>query len=216
MGGTVCLLMTLCCGCFSNTRYTATLHPAQIKPASHITGRYRVAKVLVKEPAFIKLVRLCAEKGWLGEPDGVNKFVKYSEGQGMDVLQAMTAWQSVEKTDVSELEARHKEDTKMIRDSLNASLMRLYPTIFSNDQGATPLTIMISMNVSYKIDYPSYYPRIAMLFWPLSADIETKYDLWMRIGDVQKDETALWKDFDENLIFKKSWQIVLLKKLMTR
>ena len=204
LGAVLSAFLIACCGCFSSTRYTATLHPNQVKPASHITGRYRVAKVLVKEPKIVKLARMCMEKGWLGNPQGYMKFNEHAASRGLNALQSIALWQSVEKFDIIKFEARHKLDTEMIYESMNSALTRLYPDVFSNDSDAIPLTIMISMDASYEIDYPFYYPRIAMFFWPLSADLETKYTLWVRQGDIQKNNVELWNEFDKNMNAKNS------------
>ena len=90
LGAVLSAFLIACCGCFSSTRYTATLHPNHVKPTSHITGRYRVAKVLVNELEIIKFVRLAMENGWLGSPDGYNKFNSYAEKNGIDVLPEIT------------------------------------------------------------------------------------------------------------------------------
>lgn len=204
LGAVLSAFLIACSGCFSSTRYTATLHPSQVKPASHITGRYRVAKVFVKEPKIVKLARICMEKGWLGNQNGGLKFNEYAASRGLNALQAISLWQSIEKFDITEFEARHKLDTEMIYESMNSALTRLYPVVFSNDSDAIPLTIMISMDASYKIDYPSYYPAIAMFFWPLSADLETKYTLWVRQGNIQKNNVELWNEFDKHVNAKNS------------
>lgn len=204
VGAVMFAFLIVCCGCFSSTRYTATLHPSQVKPASHIIGRYRVAKVLVKEPKIVKLTRMCMEKGWLGNPQGYMKFNELAASRGLNALQSIALWQSIEKFDIIKFEARHKLDTEMIYESMNSALTRLYPDVFSNDSDAIPLTIMISMDASYEIDYPFYYPMIAMFFWPLSADLETKYMLWVRQGDIQKNNVELWDEFDKNMNAKNS------------
>lgn len=195
-----------CSGCFSSTRYTATLHPSQVKPASHITSRYRVAKVLVKESWVAELARFCGQKGWLDEPNGgFMQFCPYvMKVKGVDALQALCLWELIKDFDTFEFEARHKLDTEMVYESINAALTRLYPTLFCNDASAIPLTIMISIDASYKVDIPSYYPRIAMFFWPLSASLETKYDLWVKKGLHQEDEKEIMKKFDEVLKAKHS------------
>lgn len=204
LGAVLSAFLIACSGCFSSTRYTATLHPSQVKPASHITGRYRVAKVFVKEPKIVKLARICMEKGWLGNQNGFLKFNEYAARRGLNAVQAIVLWQKIEEFDITEFEARHKLDTEMIYESMNSAVTRLYPTLFCNDASAIPLTIMISIDASYKVDIPSYYPRIAMFFWPLSASLETKYDLRVKKGLHQEDEKEIMKKFDEVLKAKHS------------
>lgn len=196
-------LFIACSGCFSSTRYTATLHPSQVKPASHITRRYRVAKVLVKEADILKFVRLSMEKGWLGSPDGYNKFNSYAENNGIDVLKSTVSWQAMQAADISELEKGHKECEMLIQNSLSSALVRLYPTVFTKDDNAIPLIIMVSMEESYEIDVPFYYPNIAALVWPLSADQETKFDILVLNGNVQKDEKVIRNEFEKGLKIKR-------------
>jgi hypothetical protein len=203
LGAVLSAFLIACSGCFSSTRYTATLHPNQVKSASHITGRYRVAKVLVNELEIIKFVRLAMENGWLGSPDGYNKFNSYAEKNGIDALQSVTSWHALQAANIADLEKEHKKYETLVHDSLNSALVRLYPTVFSNDGNTIPLTIMISMEESYKIDAPFYYPNIAALVWPLSADQETKFDVLVLNGNIQKDDKALRNEFDERLKLKR-------------
>lgn len=203
LGAVLSAFLIACCGCFSSTRYTATLHPNQVKPASHITGRYRVTKVLVNELEIIKFVRLAMENGWLGSPDGYNKFNSYAEKNGIDAFQSAASWHALQAANIADLEKEHKKYETLVHDSLNSALVRLYPTVFSNDGNTIPLTIMISMEESYKIDAPFYYPNIAALFWPLSADQETKFDVLVLNGNIQKNDKVLRNEFDERLKLKR-------------
>jgi hypothetical protein len=109
----------------------------------------------------------------------------------------------MQAADISELEKGHKECEMLIQNSLSSALVRLYPTVFSNDGNTIPLTIMISMEESYKIDAPFYYPNIAALVWPLSADQETKFDVLVLNGNIQKDDKVLRNEFDERLKLKR-------------
>ena len=181
-------LVLICSGCFSSMRYVADVRPELVAPASNVKGCYRIARVMLKESEFIKEVRMCMEKGWIGNVNGAISYNQYCKQMKREDAYPLFAWPCIEKADIAELEARHKEDTKIIQDLLSESLVRLYPNVFSNDPNAVPLTVFVSWDAKYNVKVPFCYPNIASICWPLSADLETKYNVNVLLGEIKGND----------------------------
>ena len=186
--GFIYLIALMCCGCFSSMRHVADVRPELVAPAANVKGPYHISKVLLKEPEFIKDVRMCMEKGWIGNVNGAISYNQYCKQMKRGDAYSLFTWPCIEKADIAELEARHKEDTKIIQDLLSKSLVRLYPNVFSNDPNAVPLTISVSWYAKYNVKVPFYYPNIASICWPLSADLETKYNVDVQVGEIKGND----------------------------
>ena len=178
--GTLSCLMF--CGCFSSTRFVADVRPDCVKSVANIGSGYRISKVVIAETELLKEVRYCASKGYMGNPVAYNESRK-QRGLAQNGLEDLALVSAVIESDLSELEAKHQEDEKKVRDSLEAALIRFYPEVFSCDKTAKPLTVLVSWGAKYAVDMPFYYPNIAALFWPLSAELETQYDVCVLEGD---------------------------------
>lgn len=88
----------------------------------------------------------------------------------------------------------HAHDSKMVFGAVKTALLSRYPSVFKEDQGAIPLTVVLDWGVDYKED-----EAFALFFnywlWPLSYTEETSYKVFVIEGESRKSEDELWKEY---------------------
>ncbi|MBP5285891.1 MAG: hypothetical protein ILO34_07295 [Kiritimatiellae bacterium] len=191
--------MLLQAGCYSSARHVASVHPAAVKPASGIGCRYRVDRLLLSESSYLAGVKRLApaRASFQRELSAKSKSAFYNgivEDVGYEIACSLASRDDIWKV-VSDLEKRHEEDAGKIRKCVMDSLCRNYPSVFSEDSSAIPLTVLVHWTTSYG-KRPNYASIFGYWLWPEAADQETVYRIRVLEGARQVSAEKLWRDFN--------------------
>lgn len=199
-----CLLALTLCGCYSTARHVANIRPALVKPMEGISERYRVDRLLVAELPYLKEVRKLNENRDELLRQQVLRFRQQAAQNGDSTneivnsavyrqLQSLAVRNDLNRV-VSELEARHNEDSQKIKQLVEMALLEHYPSVFTRDSDAIPLTILVNWSTTYK-GHPNYASILKYWFWPLSADQETVYRIRIVKNAGGRSDSDLWQEF---------------------
>lgn len=197
------LAVLVFCGCYSTARHIANVRPELVKPIKGITHKFRLHRVLLSEPPYIKGIRKLASRQYefqrqisatTGDFSLYNEIVRdvgYLEAVSLAYRQDL--WQVI-----SELEDQHKKETEKVCLSISEALCRNYPSVFTTDKNATPLTVLITWETSYK-ERPNYASIFSYWLWPKAAEQETVYRINVLENAGWGHDEGLWRNFLQSL-----------------
>lgn len=88
----------------------------------------------------------------------------------------------------------HAADTKLVYDAVEKSLKKNYPNVFSDDPSAVPLTVVVDWATEYK-RRPVYGSILTYWFWPIMAEQESIYFVYVDDEMLAPTDSAAWNQF---------------------
>ncbi len=85
----------------------------------------------------------------------------------------------------------HYADTQMIFNSVHTALLKDYPSVFTDSADAIPIVVVIDWATEYR-EQPDYASIFSGWFWPVSAEQETVYGLYLFENPSGKTDDELW------------------------
>lgn len=201
--GICCLVLLMSCGCYSTARHIANVRPELVKPAKGIVQKYRLARLLFADPPYLRGMKKLSSRQYEFQRQmaaTTGDFSLYNEIiRDLGYMEAVSAaYRKDIRQVVSELEEQHKKETETIRQHISDALCRHYPSVFTTEMSATPLTVLLTWETSYK-DLPNYASLLGYWLWPLSAEQNTIYRISVQDSVGGRSETTLWRDFLQTL-----------------
>lgn len=201
--GVGCLVLLLSCGCYSTARHIANVRPELVKPAKGISQKYRLARLFFSDPPYLRGMKKLSSRQYEFQRQisaTTGNFALYNEIiRDLGYSEAVSfAYRKDLRKIVSELEEQHKKETETIRQHISDALCRKYPSVFTTEMSATPLTVLLTWETTYK-DRPNYASIFSYWFWPISAEQNTIYRINVQESVGGVSEVTLWRNFLQTL-----------------
>ena len=88
---------------------------------------------------------------------------------------------------------------RMYLDAVRKSLLKNYPSIFTEDDNATPITVLISWDKMFE-DHHSYGVLLCALGFPFTQEMETTYRVRVIPAEDKRDAEELWNEYAYSLL----------------
>lgn len=157
-------------GCYSSARHVANVRPDIIKPDKTFAAKYKLERIVLKKSSFSRMVETSSS---LSQKDR-DRLLKEDRKSGP--------------------KGTHYADTQMMFNSVRDALARDYPSVFTDAANAIPIAVVIDWATEYK-QLPDYASIFSGWLWPVSAEQESVYHLYVVENPGNKTDYQLWNAY---------------------
>ena len=146
-----------------------------VKPYAGIKTKYRLGRIVLKKSAFSQ--RVSAGAAFF---EGDARYPTYEH--------------LLREDSKSGQGGTHCADTKLVCDNVRKSLLKNYPTTFSEDASAIPIAVVVDWAFEYT-PKPNYASLFSYWLWPEGAEQMTTYHIWLVADTPGTSDDTLWRQY---------------------
>lgn len=88
----------------------------------------------------------------------------------------------------------HAANSKALSDSVRMSLLKHYPSVFTDDPSAPSLAVVVDWETEYK-DLPNYASLLTYWLWPVGAEQTSTYSVFVCNDAPSVSDDAMWQRY---------------------